>query len=162
MRAARAAAMFTACAVKNKKEGASRFGKLPLSITAKFRARRREIGLICFLPRHVRPPEGLLLPAAGQFTFWQKTLCAKWKSAKCRQRRKQQVGFEEAARLARLKGRGNRNAATVQCRRRPLGGKARSAAKLSQKRGVSSFLKTLGFVRRGEGGADDFFRASFP
>jgi len=27
---------------------------------------------IRFLPRHVRPPEGLLLPAAGQFTFWQK------------------------------------------------------------------------------------------
>jgi hypothetical protein len=61
----------------------------------------------------VRPPEGLLLPAAGQFTFWQKTLCAKWKPAKCRQRRKQQVGFEEAARLARLQGRGNRSAATV-------------------------------------------------
>ena len=39
---------------------------------------------------------------------------------------------------------------------------AQSAAKLSQKRGVASFLKTLVFVRRGEGGADHFLRASFP
>ena len=39
---------------------------------------------IRFLPRHVRPPEGLLLPAAGQFTFWQKTLCAERKTVKRR------------------------------------------------------------------------------
>jgi hypothetical protein len=32
----------------------------------------------------VRPPEGLLLPAAGQFTFWQKTLCAERKTVKRR------------------------------------------------------------------------------
>ena len=89
------------------------------------------------------PPRGPSLAPAGQFTFWQKTLCAKWKPAKCRQRRKQQVGFEEAARLARLKGRGNRNAATVQCRRRPLGGKARSAAKTFQKSCLGSFFEEL-------------------
>jgi len=61
----------------------------------------------------VRPPEGLLLPAAGQFTFWQKTLCAEWKTVKRRLRRKQRTVFEEAARLAHPKGRANRNAATV-------------------------------------------------
>jgi len=53
------------------------------------------------------------LPVAGQFTFWQKTLCAKWKTVKRRLRRKQRTVFEEAARLAHPKGRANRNAATA-------------------------------------------------
>ena len=81
------------------------------------------------------PPDGwrnegkkLVLPPSG-------------KPLKRRRWRMKRAGFEEAARLARLKGRGNRNAATVQCRRRPLGGKARSTAKLSQKSCLGSFFE---------------------
>ena len=55
-------------------------------------------------------------------------LCAKRKLAKRRRWRMKRTGFEELARLARPKGRGNRNATTVNCGARRINRHAHVAA----------------------------------